>query len=115
MPGPLDTPPRWDYHQPGDYWPPGIPRNDRVETVMRVFATVGYEICDSDAREPGYEKIAVYAFVGHFTHVARQLADGQWTSKLGALELITHPTPETLSGGIYGSVHCLMRRPTQDF
>ena len=105
------TAPRWDYHQPDDYWPPGIPQNQRVETVMRVFATVGYEICDRDAPEPGYEKIAVYAFVGQFTHVARQLAGGQWTSKLGALELITHPTPESLAGGVYGNVHCIMRRP----
>lgn len=67
---------RWDYQRPGDYWPPGIPQNPIVETVMRVFATIGYEICDSDVREPGCEKIAVYAFVGHFTHAARQLAEG---------------------------------------
>lgn len=100
----------WDYHQPDAYWPPGIPHNHRVETVMRVFATIGYEICDGDVREPGYEKIAVYAFVGHFTHAARQLADGQWTSKLGNREVITHPTLESLAGGIYGGVYCIMRR-----
>lgn len=104
--------PKWDYQQPEDYWPPGIPQNQRVETVMRVFATIGYEICDSDALEAGCEKIAIYAFVGHFTHAARQLADGRWTSKLGNREVITHPTPASLAGGIYGGVHCLMRRPS---
>ena len=105
------TTPRWGYQYPGDYWPPEIPRNQRVETLMLLFARQGYEICDSDAREPGYEKIAIYAFVGQFTHAARQLDNGQWTSKLGFREVITHPTPANLSGGIYGNVHCIMRRP----
>ena len=59
----------------------------------------------------GYEKIAIYAFVGQFTHAARQLDNGQWTSKLGFREVITHPTLAALSGGIYGNVHCIMRRP----
>ena len=50
--------------------------------VMRLFADEGFEVCEEDSIEPGHEKIALYAFVGRFTHVARQLEDGQWTSKL---------------------------------
>ncbi len=79
---------------------------------MRLFVGEGYSLCDDDALEPSYEKIAIYAFVGQFTHVARQLEDGQWTSKLGNREAITHPTPANLSGGIYGNAHCIMRRPS---
>ena len=78
---------------------------------MRLFAREGYSLCEDDALEQGYEKIALYAFVGHFTHVARQLEDGRWSSKLGSLELITHPSLSSLAGGIYGYVHCIMRRP----
>ena len=37
------------------------------------------------------------------THQARQLADGSWSSKLGALPLIRHLKPEDLNGDIYGT------------
>ena len=79
---------------------------------MRLFAGEGFSVCEDEVLEPAYEKIAIYAFVGEFTHVARQLEDGRWTSKLGHLEVITHPSLANLSAGIYGSVHCTMRRPS---
>ena len=79
---------------------------------MLLFTGEGFSICEADAPEPDYEKIALYAFVGQFTHVARQLDDGRWTSKLGTLEDITHPSLDSLARGVYGNVHCLMRRPT---
>ena len=79
---------------------------------MRLFADEGFEVCEQNFIEPGYEKIALYAFIGQFTHVARQLEDGRWTSKLGNQETITHPSLANLSGGFYGNVHCIMRRPS---
>ena len=82
---------------------------------MRLFAGEGFSLCDDDGLDPGYEKIAIYALVGQFTHVARQLKDGRWTSKLGALEDITHPSLASLSEGIYGFVHCIMRRASPAF
>ena len=78
---------------------------------MQLFAGEGFSLCDSDAAEPGYEKIALYAFVGRFTHAARQLSDGQWTSKMGNREVITHPSLTNLTGGFFGNIHCIMRRP----
>lgn len=36
------------------------------------------------------------------THQARQLADGSWSSKLGALPLIRHLKPEDIDGAVYG-------------
>jgi hypothetical protein len=104
---------RWDCDHPGSYWPPTLPRDNRVETLMLLFAGEGFMLCDDDAPEPGYEKIALYAFVGRFTHAARLLEDGRWTSKLGNREVITHPSPASLAGGLYGSVHCIMRRPSE--
>ena len=79
---------------------------------MRLFAGEGFSFCDDDALEPGYEKIAIYAFVGQFTHVARQLEDGGWTSKMGTMEDIAHPLLDSLARGYYGNVHCIMRRPS---
>ena len=103
---------RWDCDRPGSYWPPPLPRDNRVETLMRLFAGEGFSFCDDDALEPGYEKIALYAFVGQFAHVARQLEDGRWTSKLGNREVITHPLLSSLAESFYGNVHCIMRRPS---
>ena len=79
---------------------------------MRLFAGEGFSVCEDDLLEPGFDKIAIYAFVGKFTHVARQLENGPWTSKIGSLETITHLSVEDLNGGVYGNVHCIMRRPT---
>ena len=56
----------------------------------------------------GYEKVVLYGKVNawgqvtEFTHQARQLRDGTWTSKLGQLATIRHVTPDTLNGQGYG-------------
>ena len=102
----------WDCYDPDSYWPPSIPRDDSIMTAMQLFAGEGFSLCEDDTLEPGYEKVALYAFVGRFTHAARQLDDGRWSSKLGIMELITHPSPANLAGGFYGNVHCFMRRPS---
>ena len=81
---------------------------------MRLFANEGFSICEEDIWESGYEKIAIYEFVGQFTHVALQLDDGRWTSKLGERETITHSSPADLTDSLYGNVHCIMRRPTTE-
>jgi len=60
------------------------------------------------SRVSGYEKIVLYGKVNSlgqitsFTHQARQLKDGTWTSKLGGLAMIRHVTPDTLDGAAYG-------------
>ena len=105
---------KWDCNDPNAYWPPHLPRSDRVETVVQLFSNQGFSICDNDVLEPGFEKIVIYAFVGQFTHVARQLEDGRWTSKLGNREVINHPSPGNLTESRYGFVHCIMRRPASD-
>lgn len=56
------------------------------------------------------EKIAIFSIGREFTHVARQLADGRWTSKLGGIKDIAH-TLESLTGGDYGDVVGYMQRP----
>jgi len=61
--------------------------------------------------EPGVEKVALYGVSIFYTHVARQLPTGTWTSKLGAAEDIKHETPEDVAGGAYGQVVQFMKRP----
>ena len=75
---------------------------------MQLFEQLGYEECISDELEHEFEKIAVYARLGKGQHVARQLDDGLWTSKLGDLEDITHSL-RGLEGTEYGKVEKIMK------
>ncbi len=101
---------RWSY-PPEYYWPDEVPRSSETEALIKVFESLGYAICDSEGWEAGYEKIALYAWEGQWQHAARQLENGHWTSKLGRFVDIAHPSPDDLTGELYGEVHCIMRRP----
>ena len=88
-----------------------MPRSPEIQALTKLFGSLGYTVCENGVKESGYEKVAVYALSGEWTHAARQLEDGQWTSKLGPYEDITHQSPENLEGDLFGNVHCIMRRP----
>lgn len=109
---------KWWWPIGRDYWPPGIPKQLTVEAFTAAFAGKGYEPCDSFVHEAGLVKLALY--VDAFDrplHMARQLPDGRWTSKLGRLWDITHSTLEQLCGGVgpndYGVARYAFRRPAQ--
>jgi hypothetical protein len=78
---------RW--WQPGIFWPLEVPRHE----------------CGIGALEAAYGSGLMY------THAARQLPDGAWTSKLGKAEDIRHDAPDDIAGGVYGEVVEFMRRP----
>jgi hypothetical protein len=86
-------------------------RQETTTAFQQAFASLGYELCGDAKFETGFEKIAIYAIGGNPTHAARQLPDGRWVSKLGELEDIQHATLDVLSGGPYGSVVAVLRRP----
>jgi hypothetical protein len=102
---------RWWSHLPGYYWP--ATRSARVEDLIAVFRALGYEACDDGRLEAEAVKVAIYAVGARWTHAARQLPDGSWTSKLGQEHDITHPAPESLCGTDYGEIHCFLRRSTR--
>ena len=104
---------RWDY-APGYYWPRRIPRNGFVETVMQVFGTLGFGESEDGDLEAGFEKVALYAIEGLFTHAARQTPEGRWTSKLGTLEDIEHDSTTALEGEEYGRVVRFMKRRCEE-
>jgi hypothetical protein len=93
-----------------DTWPPGVPRAETVEAFRAAFATLGYDACDHEYLEEGYEKVALFALEGAPKHAARQLDTGRWTSKLGPREDIEHELHD-LTGMAYGSVVLVMKRP----
>lgn len=94
------------------YWPPGIARDESVATYVAALATAGYTPCADTSLVPDIEKIAVLGDAhGEFTHVARQLANGWWASKLGIRQDIEHASLSALEGTDYGTVVVIMQRP----
>lgn len=95
------------------YWPPTVPREETLEAFIQAYESINYEICQDGFLEEGFQKIAIYANSKKIpTHVALQLSNGKWTSKLGPNEDIEHNTLEGLYGDsrAYGSVACFMKR-----
>jgi hypothetical protein len=93
------------------FWPEGAPRSDDVDSYVAAFATMGYELCGSGVFEAGFQKVAIYrGRDGRPSHMARQLHDGKWTSKLGQDIDISHVSPNDLEGDQYGSLVCVLRR-----
>jgi hypothetical protein len=105
----------WDPTDPDQYWPDGVPRELTLEAFIQAYQTLGYVPCDSAQLEPGFQKVAIYTkpngeLDGEPTHVARQLPNGRWTSKLGSLEDIEHEL-DGLRGFYYGAVAQILKRP----
>ena len=99
----------------GWHWPHGLPRDDySLANYVAAFETLRFEKCADGLPEPGVEKIAIYVDDDHeFTHVARQLDDGWWSSKLGMFNDISHQSLEALLRGRperYGETFTYMMR-----
>jgi hypothetical protein len=93
------------------YWPTGIAHEVSLNAFVAAFAALGYVPTDSEAVEPGWERIALFAVAdGTPSHAARQLPNGRWTSKLGKLADIEHELHD-LTGTEYGAVVQIMKRP----
>ncbi len=98
-------------------WPDFLPLNENIKTFIVFFQSYGYELCEDDKSLPGFEKIALYVDEDdRFSHVAHQLENGKWTSKLAAEEDIEHGSLQVLTGPHLGKVWGFMKRrqkPTQ--
>lgn len=98
-----------------EYWPEGVPREETLSAFITAFETIGYEVCEDASLVSGFQKIAIYADVQNVPrHVARQLEDGSWTSKIGQYEDIQHKTLDALTGEApaYGIVAKVLQKPT---
>jgi hypothetical protein len=78
-------------------WPEGIPTDGSVEAAVRLFESLGYQKTDDATFTPGVEKIAIYGDAKGYTHAARQLTNGRWTSKIGKLQDIEHDSLDALT------------------
>jgi hypothetical protein len=99
----------------GYYWPLGIGQNDEIDEWAEIFALFAYEPCETTRYEHGFEKVAICATGQAANHVARQLRDGNWTSKLGDGAGIEHATTDVLEGDLYGKVERVLKRRRPDW
>jgi hypothetical protein len=98
--------------QPGVYWPTAVASDEYgIGILEQAFVACGFVDCPSATLESGFEKVAIYGSARFYTHVARQLPTGKWTSKLGGCEDIEHDAPDDVAGGLYGEVVQFMKRP----
>ncbi len=99
----------------GYYWPPCFPCEESVKNIIATLRGVlGFERCADGTLESGYEKIAIYGVKDEPRHLAKQLPNGKWASKLGELEDIEHDTLDALNGWFYGTAIAFLRRQRQD-
>lgn len=92
------------------YWPDNIPREYTVDAFISAYRSLGYDVCTDGSREENIEKIAFFVRFGRPTHAARQLENGNWTTKFGDFEDVEHIDLTCLSGPAYGSVQIYMKR-----
>ena len=101
----------WPTESPFAFWPSAVRREESISSFIEAFAILGYELADSGGHETGFEKVAIFASADRVpTHMARQLPDGSWTSKLGRLEDIAHVDVNGVGGADYGEVAAFLRR-----
>ena len=106
------------------YWVEGISRKTTLENFILAFETLGYEPCENADFNSSFEKVAIFVSTsdktdefGEFipketpTHMARQLPNGKWTSKLGKDVDISHNSLQSIEGKIYGEVKQILKRP----
>jgi hypothetical protein len=99
-----DTRNWWPSEEGTGYWPPGAPREETVEAFVTTFQSLGFVVCDDDAYEPEYEKLALFADEeDEPTHMARQFDADRWASKMGKDYDILHPL-KAVEGSEYGRV-----------
>lgn len=100
----------------GNHWPKGIPLQHHLANFLAVFEIHDFRECEGGELEEGREKIAVYVNdQGGFAHVARQLEDGRWSSKLGREFDISHASPDDLVSQSYGTPQIFMARPRKAY
>lgn len=99
------------------HWPEGLPRENTasVQNFYSAFETLGFKICSDGKSEKGFEKVAIYVDSSNIpTHMARELGDGVWQSKLGSFQDIRHHTLDSVETRVYGKAKYFMKKRLDD-
>lgn len=102
----------WPTEIPQHYWPPNIRRELDMQSFIELYQLVKYKVCVDGSVEVGFEKIAIFAHLnGEPSHAARQLPNGNWTSKMGPWHDVEHTLNSMNNSVGYGNAIVFMSRP----
>lgn len=78
---------RWvdPFFVPGHWWPRGVERNLKTESLINAFQAEGFELTDNESPEDGYSKVVLYKKenLDQWTHAARIITKDVEYSKFG--------------------------------
>lgn len=106
IPGPAEA------NAPIVFWPAGAPFGDSLDVFVTSLGLLAYNRCDDPSVDANLVKVALYAIDGRVKHASRQMANGQWRSKMGKAEDIEHSL-EAVEGPLYGLVAAILERPAK--
>ena len=91
-------------------WPKEIPKNLGIVSFKMLYEKYGYNICESDSYERGYDKIAFYAKGDVPLHAAKQY-EHIWRSKINTT-IVEHELDWLCGNGEYeyGDIVFIMKR-----
>ena len=94
-------------------WPRDLPQTLSIGTFEERFQRLGYRRTRSSCLLRGFTKVAIYVDerTGEVTHMARQLASGRWTSKLGRSFDVEHGKADVFRNSDYGRPGLYMKKP----
>lgn len=90
------------------YWPDNAPRDYNISSYQKAYEAIGFVLSEETSANPESTTIALFSKDGQGSHASRQIADDEWTSKLGKNVDISHSL-RALCGKCYGVVSIFMR------
>jgi len=89
-------------------WPLDCP-SAKIDNFVEFFKYHGFKVSPKGEFETDKEKIVIFSNEGWFTHVAKLVKSGRWTSKLGD-EMDCEHDLLAVEGPLYGSPDTYMER-----
>lgn len=105
---------------PWFWWPETVPFSQDKDALIQTFEYFGFEKCDDDSIEMGWDKVALYGNDSQWLHAARIIGPDLYHSKLGCGHDIHHKGDKSLlertlkPADSYGKVYQYMKRKTSD-
>lgn len=91
-----------------------MPCDEHKESLIALFEHFGFKKCRGAAYEKDYDKVALYADEGCWTHAARVVGNDVLHSKIGTAWDIHHSGGSIFFGTEYGEIFCYMKRPISE-
>lgn len=103
---------RWidTYYSPGHWWPDGVSRDTKPQSLIGAFIAEGFEVTDNSHYEDGYDKVVLFQRNGMWTHASRIESDDTEYSKFGGLFDGVH-SRNVFTNSLYGDEFAYLRRP----